>query len=181
MYPPIMKTLGGDEWSRGDAIALIGVLVAIVGSIAAVFAIPGMPKLLHLDSDGSAPPTHVQSSERPALKPVAQMKEVTSGQVSFGCDQTLQVETPTVPFGLNPRNIEAQPAWANTDNAKSHNQTATNVDDPSNHHLTGIKAAGTITGLDSQMILGVKNCPGGGHGELRLHVSWTEDQAVEPR
>jgi hypothetical protein len=33
-----MKLLGG-QWSRGDILALVGV-------IAAVFAIPGMPKLI---------------------------------------------------------------------------------------------------------------------------------------
>lgn len=45
-----MKLLGG-EWSRGDAIALVGVVVALVGSVAAILAIPGMPKLLHLDRE----------------------------------------------------------------------------------------------------------------------------------
>src|ERR1700730_4919664 len=37
-----MKLLGG-SWSRGDILALVGV-------VAAILAIPGMPKLLHLDS-----------------------------------------------------------------------------------------------------------------------------------
>lgn len=42
-----MKLLGGN-WSKGDILALIGVLVAIL-------AIPGMPKLMHWD-DRNAPP-----------------------------------------------------------------------------------------------------------------------------
>jgi hypothetical protein len=176
-----MKILGGGEWSRGDAIAFIGVFVAVVGCIAAVLAIPGMPKLLHLDSEGGQPskvvvPPQVQAPARQILKPVTRTNDVTSGQVNFGCDQTLSVETPVVSFGLNPRNVEAQPGWSGVDNAKSHNQNSMNIEDPTDHKVTGIKAVGTITGLDPQSILGVKNCPGGGHGELKLHVTWTEDQ-----
>jgi hypothetical protein len=41
-----MKLRGGN-WSKGDLLALIGVAAAIL-------AIPGMPKLLHLDSDSSS-------------------------------------------------------------------------------------------------------------------------------
>jgi len=177
-----MKILGG-EWSRGDAIAIIGVLVAVVGSVAAVLAIPGMPKFLHLDSESAAQtpktgtPPPVVTPVRPALKAVSRTKDVTSGQVNFGCEQSIQVETPAISFGLNPRNVDAQPAWMNMDDhVKSHNQSTANVEDSATHNLVGIKAVGSITGLDSQSIFGVKNCPGGGHGELTLHASWTEDQ-----
>jgi hypothetical protein len=41
-----MKLLGG-SWSRGDFFALLGVITAIL-------AIPGMPKLLHWNSDLSS-------------------------------------------------------------------------------------------------------------------------------
>ena len=41
-----MKLLGG-KWYKGDVFALLGV-------IAAVLAIPGMPKLFHWDSDSSS-------------------------------------------------------------------------------------------------------------------------------
>ncbi len=181
-----MKILGGGEWSRGDAIALLGVLVAVVGTIAAVLAVPGMPKFLHLDSEGAAETAKTAAAPAPvppvspALKAVTRTKDVTSGQVNFGCEQTMQVETPPVSFGLNPRNVDAQPAWVNMDNnVKSHNQSTANVEDPATHRVTGIKAVGSITGLDTQSILGVKNCPGGGHGELTLHVSWTEDEPAE--
>jgi hypothetical protein len=164
-----MKLLGG-KWSRGDLLALLGV-------IAAVLAIPGMPKLFHWDSDSSS--IHVETPAKPltpALKPVQKARDVSSGQVNFGCDQTLPVETPVILFGKNPRDIKPLPAWANTDNVKAQNQSVVNVEDPTDHHAVGIKAIGTISGRESQSILGVKNCPGGGHGELTLHVSWTEDQ-----
>jgi hypothetical protein len=78
-----MKLLGG-QWSRGDILALVSV-------IAAVFAIPGMPKLFHWDSDtshqaqasGSTTPSNPTA---PAAKRVSKIGDVTSGQVNFGCD-----------------------------------------------------------------------------------------------
>jgi hypothetical protein len=162
-------------------------LLALISSIAAVLAIPGMPKLLHLDdsqgrTETSQPP--IKQPPRPAeaspvSKRVERIRDLTSGQVNFGCDQTLPVETPQVDFGKDPRNIEAEPLWANIDNAKTRNQSVIRIED-SNHRVTGVKASGTITGLDSQGLLGVKNCPGGGHGELKLHVTWTEDAPAEP-
>jgi hypothetical protein len=42
-----MKLMGGD-WSRGDLLALLGVIVAIVEAIVAILTIPGMPKLFSL-------------------------------------------------------------------------------------------------------------------------------------
>jgi hypothetical protein len=173
-YASPMKLLGG-KWSRGDLLALLGV-------IAAVLAIPGMPKFFHWDSDSSA--THIETpgtTKEPRLaipepKPVQKSRDASSGQVNFGCDQTLPVQTPVISFGKNPRDIKPLPAWANTDNVKAQNQSVVNVEDPGDHRVTGIRAIGTITGQDSQNVLGVKNCPGGGHGELTLHVSWTEDE-----
>jgi hypothetical protein len=105
---------------------------------------------------------------------------VTSGSVNFGCDQTLQIETPIVSFGLNARNVDSQPVWAGIVNSKSNTQTAANVESSTDHHLMGVKGVGSITGLDSQTIaFGVKNCPGGGHGELKMHVTWTEDKPAD--
>ena len=57
----------------------------------------------------------------PAPKAIQKVRDVTSGQVNFGCDQTLPVETPVIAFGKNPRDIKALPAWANTDNVKTQN------------------------------------------------------------
>lgn len=96
--------------------------------------------------------------------------------MNFGCDETLPVQTPVISFGKNPREIKPEPAWANTDNVKGQNQSVVNVEDPADHRATGIRATGTITGRDSQNTLAVKNCPGGGHRELTLHVSWIEDE-----
>ena len=164
-----MKLLGGER-SRGDLLALLGV-------IAGVLAILGMPKLLHWDSDPS--PKQVETPVKPITAPskaVPKAGDVTSGQVNFGCDETIPVQTPTISFGKNPRDIKPLPAWANTDNVKTQNQSVVNVEIPGDHHITGIRATGTITGRDSQNTLGVKNCPGGGHGELTLHATWIEDE-----
>ena len=76
-----MKLLGG-KWSKGDILALLGV-------IAAVMAIPGMPKLLHFDFDsskhGEAPGT--TTGGKPSTlttRPIQKSRDVTSGQVNFG-------------------------------------------------------------------------------------------------
>ena len=175
-----MKLLGGD-WSKGDIIAVLGLIIAVIGVVAAILAIPGMPKIAHWDSEPPARQSVDSSSAEvtaapPAPKPVQKTGDVTSGQVNFGCEQTLSVETPLVSFGKNPRDIDAKPAWANTANVKAQNQSVANVEDPVDHRLVGVKAVGTITGLDLQNLVLAKNCPGGGHGELTLHVKWTEDQ-----
>lgn len=87
-YAARMKLLGG-KWSRGDILALLGVL-------AAVLTIPGMPKLFHWDSESSAThpgaPGTTQSAVSPAKphKPVQRACDVSSGQVNFGCDQSVQ-------------------------------------------------------------------------------------------
>jgi hypothetical protein len=109
-------------------------------------------------------------------KRVSEIGDVTSGQVNFGCDVTLPVETPVVSFGKNPKDIDARPSWVNTDNVKTQNQSIVNVEDPADHHIAGVKAVGSISGRDSQTIaFGVKSCPGG-HGELTLHVMWTQGE-----
>jgi hypothetical protein len=150
------ELLGG-QWSKGDVFALFGV-------IAAVLAIPGMPKLFHWDTD--SPAQHSESggttgsdAALPTPKPAQKARDVASGQVSFGCDESLAVETPVISFGKNPRDIESIASWINTDNVKTQNQSVINVQDPTGHHLAGVKAAGTITGRDSQNILGVKGLP----------------------
>src|SRR5579864_8596399 len=119
-----MKLRGG-EWSRGDFLALLGVIVAVVGVVVAVLTVPGMPKFLHWDSDSSAKdaerPKTEPTFQAPATRRVQKTRDVTSGQVNFGCDQSLPVETPIVYLGKNPTAIESQPAWANTDNVKTQN------------------------------------------------------------
>jgi hypothetical protein len=41
-----MKLLGRD-WSKGDFLAALGLIVATIGVVAAILAIPGMPKIAH--------------------------------------------------------------------------------------------------------------------------------------
>jgi hypothetical protein len=113
---------------------------------------------------------------KPEVKPVARSADVTSGQVNFGCEETLNIETPVVPFGANPQNVSPQALWKNMDHVKSYKANPVEVHDPKDNRLTGIKAVGPITGVDKETMF--KNCPGGGHGELTLHVTWTEDQPV---
>lgn len=179
-YAFVMKLVGGD-WSKGDFLAALGLIVAAIGVVAAILAVPGMPKIAHWDSEPSVKQSDNSSPAKvtpaqPTPKSVQKTGDVTSGQVNFGCEQTLPVETPVVAFGKNPRDINAKPAWANTVNEKAQNQSVSNVEDPVDHHLVGVKAVGTITGLDLQNLVVAKNCPGGGHGELTIHVTWTEDQ-----
>ena len=48
-----MKLRGG-YWSKGDILALLGLLVAVVGVGVAILTIPGMPKLFHMDTKPQA-------------------------------------------------------------------------------------------------------------------------------
>jgi hypothetical protein len=114
----------------------------------------------------------------PPMKTVPRSADVSTGQLNFGCDQGVNAETPVVPLGQNPQSVTPQARWVNMNNVKNYNATTAEVRD-ANNRLTGIKGVGPINGLDSQYILGAKNCPGGGHGELTLHVTWTEDQPVD--
>jgi len=107
-------------------------------------------------------------TSRPKLLLVA---PTSSGQVNFGCEETQQVKTPEVLFGANARDIQPRPEWVQTDNAKSQNQQVI-YDRNAGTDVRGVLAQGSITGLDKQVF----NCPGGGHGNLVLHVTWIEDQ-----
>jgi hypothetical protein len=106
-----MKLMGG-EWSGGDLLALLGVLVAIAGVLVATLTIPGMPKVFHWDSDSTAKPpgaaSAVPKTESPAPTPVKKTRDVTSAQVNFGCGQSLPVETLVIYFGKNPRDIDSR-------------------------------------------------------------------------
>jgi hypothetical protein len=161
-----MKMLGGD-WSRGDVLALIGLLVAILGIWIAhrdtAATEKDQPSQVHESSGGTR-------GESTTVVPKS--ADVSSGQVNFGCDETQPVKTPEVFFGANPGEIQPRPDWVQTDNVKGHTQQVIYDKDPANH-VKGVFAQGSITGLDKQVF----NCPGGGHGTLALHVTWTEEQA----
>jgi hypothetical protein len=84
----------------------------------------------------------------------------TSGQVNFGCEDTRTVEAGfQLPLGAT---LAGQPiaSWQNFDNAKDRMQPTVQVVGDR------VIAQGVIRGLDYQNFAFVRNCPGGGHGEL---------------
>lgn len=164
-----MKMLGGD-WSRADALALIGVLIAIVGIWVAhrdtVKTDAGHTSTASLPSGGHSTAAAITT------KRVSRSADVASGQLNFGCEETGRAKTPEIAFGANPVDIEPHAEWVQTDNVKSQNQQVV-YDRDSQNQVKGVSAEGSITGLDKQVF----NCPGGGHGTLALHVTWTEEQS----
>ena len=103
-----MKMLGGD-WSRGDLLALIGVLVAILGIWIAhrdtTTSEQEQPSRVHESRGGS----RGEATPHPATTVVPRSADVSSGQVNFGCEETPPVGIPEVFFGANPGNIQPQP------------------------------------------------------------------------
>lgn len=104
-----MKLLGG-KWSRGDFLALLGV-------IAAVLAVPGMPKLFHWDSE--PPSKHVETPEMAAipklLTPAPQ--EVRPENVPKRSEQA----------GPQPVKTTTTPAWERVRADLAHNYADVNV------------------------------------------------------
>lgn len=112
------------------------------------------------------------------FKRVPMAADRSSGYIAVGFEGTMPGETPVVNFGRNPQVTVSTPAWARTDNLKGQNQKVEEIRD-ANNVLLGVKATGQINGRDRDTLMfGAKNCPGGGHGELTLHVEWTEQVAV---
>jgi hypothetical protein len=163
-----MKMFGGD-WSKGDLLALIGVLVAVVGIWVA-----------HRDTAntdigqgaGSSPSGGQVAAVADKTRRVPRSADVSSGQLNFGCEETGQAKTPEVFFGANPADIQPSAEWVQTDKVKGQNQQVV-YDKDAQNQVKGVLAEGSITGLDKQVF----NCPGGGHGILKLHVTWTEEQS----
>jgi len=87
-----MKALGG-KWSKGDIIALLGV-------IAAVLAIPGMPKLFHWDSTDPSPQRQISD---PRTNP---MPTASSSLKSDRAHDTMSATRPA-PTGAKPD----PPSW----------------------------------------------------------------------
>jgi hypothetical protein len=97
----------------------------------------------------------------------------SSGQRNFGCEETAPAQVAfQLPDGAT---VIGQPSasWRNTDNASRMNAVVSvqgNV----------VTATGSITGIPYQsFILGIKNCPGGGHGELVLSGAYRTDSVRE--
>lgn len=88
---------------------------------------------------------------------------ITSGQQNFGCEENRNF---SVEFSA-PQNAtligQASATFLNFSNAKIAGGPAVN------QNATSAAASGVLRGLDYQSFpLGIKNCPGGGHGELVL-------------
>ena len=163
-----MKMLGGD-WSKGDLLTLIGVLVAIVGIWVAHRDTANTDIAQGARSSPSGGQAGVVAA--PARR-VPRSADVSSGQLNFACEETKQAKTPEVSFGANPADINPRAEWVQTDNVKGQNQQVI-YDRDSRSQVKGVLAEGSITGLDKQVF----NCPGGGHGTLTLHVTWTEERS----
>lgn len=89
--------------------------------------------------------------------------QASSGQINVGCDS---IANGVVRWALPPgARIEGQVRanWINTNNLTSAQAS------PAAELGNVVSAEGTIRGLNSQSLpFGIRNCPGGGHGELVL-------------
>jgi hypothetical protein len=112
--------------------------------------------------------------EESHFKRVAQKADATGGYVAVGCEETKPGEAVVHFNGKAPQITASSAAWVNTDNLKGQDQVVTEIRD-ANNVLVGVKATGHINGRDRDTFpFNVKNCPGGGHGTLAVHVEWTE-------
>jgi hypothetical protein len=106
------------------------------------------------------------------FKRVSRAQDIGSGQVSVGCTDGAGLETPVLYFGKSPQITGSRAVWAGTDNLKNQDQVIIDeIHDPTSGALIGMRAHSHMQGLDRNW---VGNCPGGGHGEVVLHVEWTE-------
>jgi hypothetical protein len=99
----------------------------------------------------------------------------SSGQVNFGCEQTVTAQATWDAPPESSLEGEIRAEWTNLANAKSYSATAA---------VEGgrVVGSGTISGLDLQRLpFGISNCPGGGHGEVVLSGAYvTRDTGQQP-
>lgn len=102
--------------------------------------------------------------------------QVSSGQVNFGCEESRPL---SVTFPLPPNSSFAGAPSARWDNFSNSSARQANVVVAEGRVI----ASGTIRGLDYQnFALGIRNCPGGGHGELIVGGNYrTTTTRAEPR
>ena len=115
---------------------------------------------------GSRPPPGPQNpppEDLPRLTYEERPFSATGSSVNVGCGQTA---SSTVIYGLpnNAQVVSLVANWINTSNLS--NVVATPVVLPD---ANAVQVTGTITGLrPQQILLGISNCPGGGHGTLTI-------------
>lgn len=102
--------------------------------------------------------------------------QVSSGQVNFGCEESRPLSV-TFPLPANSNFVGAPSArWDNFSNSSARQASVVVADGRA-------IASGTIRGLDYQSFaFGIRNCPGGGHGELVVGGTYrTSTTRIEPR
>lgn len=98
----------------------------------------------------------------------------SSGQVNFGCEQTVSAQAVWDAPPESSLEGEIRAEWTNLANAKSYSAQAA---------VEGgrVVGTGTIAGLDLQRLpFGISNCPGGGHGEVVLSGAYVTRDAGRP-
>lgn len=112
----------------------------------------------------------VSDGTRTASAPVQLPFSNTSGEIQVGCENSASTTVQwNAPDGAS--QIAPQSVWYDTDNLKGQSSNAV---------ASGpvASATGTVSGRDKQCVLGVCNCPGGGHGKLRLFGTYVVSQTV---
>ena len=74
--PPAAKA-ADRHWSRGDIVALTGVAITVVGVVAAILAIPGMPRLLPWDKPAEQKP-QAKDEAKADIQPSASAQPVSN-------------------------------------------------------------------------------------------------------
>jgi hypothetical protein len=150
-------------WNPNDwASWLIGVLfvaapaVVVVSLIFNAAILPGIFKSI-VKYNVSINVQGIRNTRTDTLTPF----RASSGQVNVGCDATANGEVEWTLPAESSLEGPVSAAWVNTDNLSSSSASPIFSAPPL------VKAQGLIRGLSSQALpFGLRNCPGGGHGEL---------------
>ncbi len=155
---------------RGLAAIVIAILVSSIVLNKPLELRTDLPKLwrvarasllARVELPSATPPTS-QPSIRPLLATTALSTPGTYASVGCGQTQSASVEVTLPPDAID---VTYSARWVDLSNIKSSTQSA-------RQEGQRLIATGTITGLDRQYILGIPNCPGGGHATLVLTGSY---------
>lgn len=112
----------------------------------------------------------VSNGSRTVSGPVQSQFSNISGEIQVGCENSASTTVQwNAPDGAS--QITPQAMWSETSNLNGQSANAVVSG-------TVVSATGTISGLNKQCVLGVCNCPGGGHGKLRLFGTYVISQTV---